>query len=181
MDPDQILENEIFKEIKDFPGYYISNFGRLYSCKKEKFLSPCDDKHGYLMLHLWKNNKQYVRKIHRLVAESFIENPENLSDVNHKDENKTNNYVENLEWCSRQYNLNYGTRSKRQADSISKAVNMINKETQIILSTFKSSYDAYRQTGINAGHITQVCKHNRKTAGGFLWEYAQEVVNEFGD
>ena len=166
---------EIWKMIPDHPDYYISNLGRVYSAKKSgKILSPCIDTHGYYMLHLWENNVQHAIKVHRLVAEAFIPNPNNLSDVNHKDENKTNNNVQNLEWCSRSYNLNYGTRHERANTSKKKPVIMLDAKTFEHIKYFDSAIDAERETQISSTNIAFVCKEKRKTAGGYAWKYAQE-------
>lgn len=168
-------DNEIFKRIDDFPNYLISNLGNVYSLRKKSFLRPCDDGHGYLMLHLCKDNRQYVKKVHRLVAEAFIENPNCLTDVNHKDENKKNNNVNNLEWCTRKYNINYGSRTQRQIKTVSKPIKMLDKNTNEIIAIFNSSYDASNKTGINEPNINSVCNHKRKTAGGYKWEFLSEV------
>ena len=171
-----INDAEIFKEINDFEGYYISNLGRVKSCKRktEKFIAVKDDTHGYLIVKLWKDNKQYSKKIHRLVAEAFISNPENLRDVNHKDENKQNNKVENLEWCNRQYNLNHGTRNARASKSLKKPVIMMNAKTFEILKQFDSAIDAERETGVMAKNISLVCNKHRKTTGGYSWKFVEE-------
>ena len=165
---------EEFKEIQDFPNYQISNYGNVFSKNRNKILSPCDDSHGYLMVHLWKNNRQYVKKIHRLVAETFLENPNNFQDVNHKDENKKNNNISNLEWISRKDNLNYGTRNQRANATRKKPVYQIDKDTLDIINKFDSAKDASKQTGINSSNITQVCKHSRKTAGNYIWKFVEE-------
>ena len=107
---------EIWKPIKDFEYYFISNFGRVKSTKfgKERILKLTKDKDGYLIVNLYKNNKSKTFKVHRLVAEVFLPNPYNLPQVNHKDENPQNNIVTNLEWCDRLYNVRYGTGIERQ-------------------------------------------------------------------
>ena len=97
-------------ELKNYPGYYVDELGKVYSTRhgslKEKSLRL--DKTGYVYVMLCINGKYYRRRVHRLVAEAFIANPNNLPEVNHKDEDKTNNYVDNLEWCTSKYNTNYG-------------------------------------------------------------------------
>lgn len=104
-------------EIKDFSGYYVDENGNVFSAKTNKYLSPCKDKYGYLFVMLYKDKKQFCQKIHRLVAKAFIPNPNGYLQVNHKNENKTDNRVENLEWCTAKYNINYGTAMKRAADT----------------------------------------------------------------
>ena len=114
------MKKEIWKDIKGYEKLYqVSNLGKVRRIKfinnrtqkdKIKMLKLIKDKKGYLKINLWKNNKSKMFLVHRIVAETFILNPNNLPQVNHKDENKSNNCVENLEWCSQKYNNNYGNR-----------------------------------------------------------------------
>ena len=120
---------EIWKDIKDFESYYqISNLGRIrsvtrkakvkilnndYRTIKGQLLSPAKTKDGYLKVSLSKEHKRYYFKVHRLVAQTFIPNPNNYPCVNHKDENKSNTGVDNLEWCTIKYNCNYGSRNSK--------------------------------------------------------------------
>lgn len=126
---------EVWKDIKGFEGLYqVSNLGNIkhlpYSQpyigrwgnlvirkKKELMLKPAPMKrsNGYLGVTLYKNGKRCTRSVHRLVAEAFVPNPNNLPQVNHKDENKLNNESVNLEWCTSQYNINYGTANHRRS------------------------------------------------------------------
>lgn len=113
---------EIWKDIKGYEGIYqVSNLGSVRSLErkimhgdgkpytvKEKMLKPAITSHGYQSVHFSIDNLAKIFKVHRLVAEAFIENPNNLPSINHKDEIKTNNAVENLEWCTVQYNNTYG-------------------------------------------------------------------------
>lgn len=114
---------EIWKPIKKYEGLYeISSLGRVKSLNynhtgKSKILKPAL-RGGYLAVSLFKNNNLKTFPIHRLVAIAFIPNPNNFSQVNHKNEQKTQNYVTNLEWCTQKYNVNYGTRSKRVSETM---------------------------------------------------------------
>ena len=110
--------NEIWKDIKGYEGkYQVSNLGRVKSLQRwsgtkyydrEKILSSCINKHnGYAYVYLMKNNKAKNVRVHRLVAEAFIDNPNNFPEVNHIDCNRANNNVNNLEWCTRSYNIKY--------------------------------------------------------------------------
>ena len=111
---------EIWKDISGFEGFYeISSYGRVRSVKSGKILSTskCGGCRGYLSVCLSKNGKRYGKLVHRLVAEAFIPAVEGLSEVNHKDEDKTNNRVDNLEFCDHKYNMNYGTRNIRSKDT----------------------------------------------------------------
>lgn len=154
--------NEILKQIKDYPDYAISNLGNVYSYKNGKVvkLSPKITK-GYLEVQLWKNGEQKWFLIHRLVAQAFIPNPLGLPQVNHIDEDKTNNQAENLEWCTCQYNIEYS--QAKQVEQYDLSGNLI--------STWKSANEIQRQLGYSQGHISDCCRGELKTAYGFIWKY----------
>ena len=158
---------EIWKDIKGYKGkYLISNTGKVKSLnynntKKSKLLKQ-NNINGYNTICLWKNSKSKCCRVNRLVAEAFIPNPNNLPEVNHKDENKVNNSAENLEWCDSKYNCNYGNRNKK----LSRPIQCI--ETGII---YPSISQAGKQTGINQYHIGDVARGKRHTAGGYHWRY----------
>ena len=103
--------------ISGFPNYSVSNTGVIINTKKNKTITIYTRK-GYCLVKLSSNNKAVEKKVHRLVAEAFIPNPNNYDCINHKDENPLNNNVENLEWCNHSYNNTYGTRIKRQSKSL---------------------------------------------------------------
>ena len=146
-----------------------------------KILKPAPtSKKGYLGITLYKNGTYKTKKVHRLVAEAFIPNPDNLPEVNHKDENNQNNVFTNLEWATTEYNNRYGTRSKRisennkkpkqkytvyQMDLNDNVVNVFKSIRQAHMAT-GICYDSIRRCGLNEPHY--------KTAGGFKWKF--EVV-----
>lgn len=130
---------EIWKDILGYEGLYqVSNLGRVKSLnyhktRKEHILKPTNC-HGYLRVNLSKNKNRKSYLVHRLVGEAFISNFDNLPEINHKDENKHNNCVENLEWCDRQYNNTYGTMLQKNRDSHNpKPVKCLDLETNKIL------------------------------------------------
>ena len=179
------MKNEIWKDIQGYEGLYqVSNLGRVksleryksnHSCKQlvpERIIKVRKNWDGYLKVTLCKDGKVKTYKVHRLVATAFIENPDNLKEINHKDEDKINNCVENLEWCTRVYNCNYGTRSKRSAEKHSKPVIGIHKITGLILE-FPSTMEAERQIGIRHDNISNCCKGKQKSAGGYYWHYVE--------
>lgn len=175
---------EEYRPIVGYEGYYeVSNLGNIRSCKrviidrrckrllKSKPIVQKDDTHGYLIVVLWKNNKSKKYKVHRLVAQTFIPNPNNFRDINHKDENKYNNNVANLEWISHKANLNYGSRNERANITRSKKVGQYIKGTNKLLATYINAYIAEEQTGICECNISACCRNKRKTAGGYCWKF----------
>ena len=176
------LKQEEWKPIPGYEGLYeVSNYGRVKSYQLDsngKILSPGKDGSGYCFVNLYKDGKAKKHCIiHRLVAEAFIPNPNNLPQVNHKDECKKNNYFENLEWCSSAYNNSYGTRTRRIAEKISKPVVQLEKKGNFI-AEFESLREASRRTGIASISICSCCKHKpgHKSAGGFIWIYKDEYT-----
>ena len=169
---------EIWKDKKDYEGHYqVSNFGKVKSIKfgKEIILKLNKDKDGYLQVTLCKNNIKKVYKVHRLVAQAFLDNPYNLSQVNHKDEDKTNNNVDNLEWCDRLYNVRYGTGIERRSKKRSKPVLQYDLNGNLI-KEWISVNDAGRN-GFNQGNVAACCRGERKTHKDCIWRYKNEEDN----
>lgn len=168
-------------DIEGYEGMYqVSNQGRVKSLKfgKEKILKSGNNGRGYLQVNLSKDGKQAHKQIHRLVAQAFIPNPNNLQEVNHKDEDKTNNHVENLEWCDRKYNVNYGTGVQRSGENRrndpkqSKRVDQIDMVTGEVIRQWASTMECSRN-GYNQGHVVNCCNGLRKTHKGYVWKYLQ--------
>ena len=170
---------EVWKDVKGFEGLYkVSNKGNIKSLnynktKKEKKLCKVKYKSGYLYVNLWKQCKQKNYAVHRLVAQAFIENPNNYHCVNHKDENKQNNVVSNLEWCTYKYNCNYGSRNSRAGKSIAKALSkqvyQYSKDFELI-AVWKSTRECGRN-GYKQCQVAACCRGKIKSHKGFLWSY----------
>ena len=156
-----IYMKEQWKDIADFDNYEVSDLGRVRNKKTKRILRLVKDSGGYVQVNLYNDGERKSIKIHRLVASTFIPNPLNLPQINHIDENKTNNNVENLEWCSAQYNIDY---------SQSKPVNQYSLDG-IYIATYKSIKEASRTTGTDQTGIVDCCKGRLKTSGGFIWKY----------
>lgn len=160
---------EIWKPVLGYEGIYeVSDVGnvRRISYKrttKVKSIRQYFDYHGYARVTLCKFGKLYGKKVHRLVAEAFIPNPDKLPEVNHKDEDKSNNSVQNLEWCDRKYNIRY---------SIARKIEQIHGDKSV--AKWDSITDAGLKTGINTGDISMCCKGKLKSAGGYRWRYLDE-------
>lgn len=170
---------EIWKNIKEYEGLYqASNLGRIKSLPRntahERIMKQREDKGGYLFLSLTKNGIPKTFKCHRLVAETFISNPHNLPEVNHKKEfEKYNNTVENLEWCTRKYNANYGTASNRTHKKQMKKVyqyDMCGK----LLEQFPSLAVACNKD-YDFSNIAKCCRGIYKSAYGFVWSYTKLI------
>lgn len=168
------MNKEVWKDIKNYEGLYqVSNLGRVKSLYfgKETILKPSKNNKGYLFVYLFKDKIRQHCFIHRLVAETFIENSNNLPCINHKDENPLNNTLENLEWCSHLYNMTYGTIVERRSTKKKKAVNQYDKANNLI-KEWKSAIDIERAIGIAQGSIIRCCRGKQRTAGGYVWKYA---------
>ena len=185
------MEKEIWKTIKENPNYMVSNFGRVKSLdryvrcknnsialKKGRMLKMQTDKDGYLWICL-HGIKRKKFQVHRLVAEAFISNPNNYPQVNHKNEIKDDNRVDNLEWCDTKYNINFGTRNERVGQKLrnnlkrSLPIVQIDIKTNILVSEFPSVMEASRQTGFNEVAIRRCCKGRTKTSYGYKWKYKE--------
>jgi hypothetical protein len=160
------------KILDEYPNYVIYSDGRIWSNTSEKFMSLAPNQDGYLGTVLTnKDGKRVSVKAHRLVALAFIPNPNGYLYVNHIDENHQNNNVENLEWCTAQYNELYGKHFQVLL-APPQSVNMLNPTTGEVLKTFATVSDAAKFLNRPGGHanIVKCYKGERKTAYGYRWE-----------
>lgn len=158
---------EQWKPVVGYEGLYeVSSHGNVYSMRTKKILRTYNQ-NGYLHVHLYKNGHRKNWAVHRLVANAFIPNPENLETVNHIDENKTNNHIHNLEWMSRGDNIRYSACNK-----VKKNVGKGRSKKVLCIETgqpYDSMQEAERQTGIAQSSISLCCNGKIKTAGGMHW------------
>ena len=174
------MKNEEWRDVVGYEGrYQVSSMGRVKSLErkdrfgrtvKERILKSYINRYGYLLVALCAGGKQKTLNVHRLVCEAFLPRAEGKDAINHKDEDKTNNNVWNLEWVSHKENCNFGTRNERIAKALSKPVAQYTKDVAFI-KAWASAAEVKRQLGFNHSNIIQVAKGNRKTACGYIWKY----------
>lgn len=192
---------EVWRPIRGYEGLYeVSNFGQVRSIERtvsnkigswkinSKIKTQRKDNRGYYRVKLCKGGKIKSFAVHRLVAEAFIPNPYHYSEVNHKNCIKTDNRADNLEWCTRSYNVNYGNGNRKRRlsnlnrEDESKVVLQFTLDGKCV-AKYPSIAEAARITGVNRRQIGAVCNHQkrinpngreteRKTAGGFIWRFA---------
>jgi len=203
------MQEEIWKDVNGYEGLYeVSNIGRVRSLPREVYVGGKTNiciragrvlkqghAHGrhykYLLVCLCKDQQRSMKRVHRLVAEAFIPNPDNLPMVNHKDENPSNNRVDNLEWCTAKYNSNYGTarekmkearkknnsnkrmlltRIKNNTSKPPRGVAMIDDDGDIVKRYFSVS-DAARDIGVHVSCVSRVCIGKRRHIHGYKFRY----------
>lgn len=167
---------EVWKDIPNYEGLYqISNLGRIksfYNYRRDgtNILKP-RLKRGYYTIGLRKNGERKWYRIHRLIAQAFIPNPNNFPVVNHKDENPLNNNIENLEWCTIAYNNTYGTRIKRVVEKTGKPVLQFDLDNNFI-KKYNNLSEAAKENKIKScSNICLCCTGRYNHAGGYIWRY----------
>jgi hypothetical protein len=191
---------EEWRDVVGYEGLYqVSNLGNVKSLKRvvkhssgcpkiinEKFLKPSSAKYGHKNVVLSLNGIKKHQLVHRLVAKAFIENPNNYPCVNHKDENAKNNCIDNLEWCTVQYNNTYGTFVQRRIQNTDFSKRSLTAKKYIlsvaqmdlsgkVLKVWDSLTDAAMNTGTQISKICSCCKGQRKTSNGYMWKYKEAV------
>ena len=186
---------EIWKPISGYEGFYeVSNLGRIRSLErivecsdgrkrkiKNRILKGSSYSGGYSGVTLHKDGCTKTANIHRIVAEAFVPNPLEKEEVNHKDENPSNNHATNLEWVTHKENINYGTRTERARETTTKlqgkAVQQFSKDGKLV-AEYESLSAAGNATGAHVPNILKCAKGIYKTAGGYIWKYKNETMEE---
>lgn len=174
------MEKIIWKPLRGFDGYEVSNRGGVRNMNwrspgRVRELHPCYDRDGYMMVCLTVNGHQKNYRVHRLVAMTFLptENMENLH-VNHKDENRANNCVENLEWVTCAENNNYGYHNKRMSTSKRNRRSIPVEQYDLqgnLIAVWPSAHEVKRKLGFDHAMIARCCTHRAQTGYGYRWEY----------
>ena len=166
----------MWKIVKSNTNYEISDKGDVKSLRKNKILTPKKNHDGYLRIQLWDHGKCRFVSIHRLVAEAFLENPNNLPFVNHKNGIKNDNRVENLEWVTQKENIGHSwktglSKSQLNNKATSKAIIQLDFDGNVV-KIYPSTMEIERNLGIAHSNISYACKHNKKIKG-FYWKYVE--------
>ncbi len=189
----KFLKNEEFRDIKGYENIYqISNYGRVKSLKRiidknhivyEKILKLNISNNGYYTIALYKNKRSKYFTVHRLLAKTFISNPQNFPVVNHIDQNKLNVIISNLEWCTYKYNSTESYRlTNRKGSMLNKKGELCPNSIKVIqydlnnnfIKEWASMHDASRSLNISYQNIWKVCRGTRKQTGGYIWKYSEE-------
>ena len=167
------------KDIEGYEGLYgVTSCGRIWSFKSKKFLKPHIQRDGYMLVTLYKDKISKTFQVHRLVAKAFISNPNNLPEVNHIDGIKTNNNVQNLEFCSHSYNMRHSYKiglREREVEQM-KARNCKKVKCIETGQIFNSGKEAAEVMGLDASHISKVCRGKAKSHKGYHFEFVEEVI-----
>lgn len=168
---------EIWKEVPGYEGLYcVSSDGRIRN-RYGRILCTFTDRDGYQCLNLCRDGARKYVRVHRVVASAFIPNPKSLPVINHKDERRSNNCFENLEWCDVKYNNNYGTCNQKRAEKRERKTAQYTRDGELI-AVYRSAKEAAHQTGLNNSHICECIRGGRKHCGGYVWkEYFEENEN----
>lgn len=179
-------KKEIWRTYPEFDFIQGSNFGRVRTLDryvktkngmrfiKGRILTQQRRKNGYMQVHFCVNGKQIIRLIHRIVAKTFLPNPNSLPQINHKDCDRANNNVNNLEWCDGSYNSKYREEHGKSSRQPMFAIDSVTLE----MSRFRSQHEASQALGVCVGNINKVIKGERETAGGYWFTNADNTAVE---
>lgn len=178
MDNQQLSSKTEWREVKEYSNYEVNQLGEIRHKKRQKILKPRDNNGGYQYVNFKINGKNTNFAVHRIVANAFIPNPNGYTEVNHKDYNKKNNCVDNLEWVSSSQNKQHSYLKQENKKSRGKAVNQYTKEGTF-LKTFDSVSDAAKELGCCVAAISNCCLGRTKTSQGFRWSFVESSTTKY--
>ena len=169
---DYCQDGNIVKYISNSNGYFVSNKGKVFSVRSGKWLKPIEDKYGYHVVNIYYGYPPKIKqkKIHRLVAKYFIDNPNNYEIINHKDEDKKNNHYKNLEWCNIQYSNTYGSRLNKVSNSHKKKVYEYNLDG-CFLNEYLCAEEVANKYGVHVNTIRATCNKRQRSSCGKIFRY----------
>ena len=167
------MENEVWKIMKEHSNYEVSNLGKIKNKTTGRIRKTSTNNKGYEQFIVYIDKKPKTFYVHRVVANNFLENFNNLPEVNHKDENKLNNCVDNLEWCDGCYNLHYGTRIERIINKKKPLyIKIIQKDkNKNIIKIWENIDEIVCNNNYHRSNIYKCCQGKLKTAYGYIWDY----------
>ncbi len=178
MDNQQLSNKTEWREVKEYANYEVNQFGQIRHKKRKHILKPRSNNGGYQYVNFKIDGKNTNFAVHRIVANAFIPNPNGYTEVNHKDYDKTNNCVENLEWVSSSQNKIHAFQKKENHSCRGKAVNQFSKEGNFI-QTFESVSAAARELNCSISAISNCCLGRTKTARGFRWSFVESSTTKY--
>jgi len=165
---DTTIDNFTGRKINGFENYLVSKDGKIFTLLRNKLLELEYAPTGYVKVRICNNNECYIFYVHQLVAKTYIPNPNNYDKINHKDLNKHNNTINNLEWCTDSMNMIHNAVNKPE---FSKKVKQINKDTNELINVYNSIKEASISTNSNNTSIIHCCSGKYNTANGYKWSY----------
>lgn len=178
MDNQQLSNKTEWREVKEYANYEVNQFGEIRHKKRKKVLKPRSNSGGYQYVNFKINGKNINFAVHRIVANAFIPNPNGYTEVNHKDYDRTNNCVENLEWFSSSQNKQHAFLKKENRQCRGKAVNQYTKDG-IYIKTFNSVTDAASELNCCVAAISNCCLGRTKTSQGYQWSFVESSTTKY--
>lgn len=178
MDNQQPSNKTEWRQVKEHQNYEVNQFGEIRHKKRQQILKPRRNPGGYLYVCFKVNGKNTNFAVHRIVANAFIPNPNEKQEVNHKDYDKTNNCVANLEWVSGSENKKHAFQKKENKDKRGKEVAQYSKNGDFI-AIYPTISEAAQKTNGSIGAISNCCRGRSKTSGGFRWSFVEGSTTKY--
>lgn len=178
MDNQQLIDKTEWREVKEYSNYEVNQFGEIRHKKRKHILKPRSNNSGYQYVNFKINGKNINFAVHRIVANAFIPNPNGYTEINHKDYNKMNNCIDNLEWVSSSQNKQHAFLKEENKKNRGKAVNQYTKEGTFI-KTFDTITEAAKELNCCVAAISNCCLGRTKTSQGFQWSFVKSSTTKY--